>query len=412
MLCFFFLLIGLASAHSWVEQMTVIAANGTFVGDTGYARGNVLRTVAGFNDNLMVNLLPPDGRSGGIESTDAMCKSTQQSMTQTSGSPRLQAEAGAAVALRYQENGHVTLPQNQPGKPANRGTMYVYGTTQPSSNDTLLAIHKVWNANGTGGDQRGVLLSTQSFDDGRCYQINSGNISVARQAEFPHTANEVMGANLWCQQDLALPSDAPSGKPYTLYWVWDWPTAAGVDPSLPDGKAEIYTTCMDVDVVDSSSSSSKQVSSGYVSNQDLNSAAIPTEFENLANTGLSSPDSSSSAETSSAAASTTMSTSTVPAMTAVSSPATTDTGANTVTVTQTGESLIPTVTSTSTGIITDTVVDLTTIYATSIETMYPSSTGLVVRNAPSITTSSYHSPTLSPSATFRLRGRNPMFANP
>ena len=55
----------------------------------------------------------------------------------------------------YQENGHVTLPDNQPGKPANRGTVFVYGTTQPSPTDTLLAIHRVWNAAGTGGDQRG-----------------------------------------------------------------------------------------------------------------------------------------------------------------------------------------------------------------------------------------------------------------
>lgn len=36
---------------------------------------------------------------------------------------------------------------------------------------------------------------------------------------------------------------------YTLYWVWDWPTAART-PGFPNGKPEVYTTCMDVDVVD------------------------------------------------------------------------------------------------------------------------------------------------------------------
>jgi hypothetical protein len=34
------------------------------------------------------------------------------------------------VTMRYFENGHVTLPQNQPGKPLAGGTIYVFG--QPS----------------------------------------------------------------------------------------------------------------------------------------------------------------------------------------------------------------------------------------------------------------------------------------
>ncbi|PWY91168.1 hypothetical protein BO70DRAFT_86924 [Aspergillus heteromorphus CBS 117.55] len=275
------LLFSAVDAHSWIEQMTVIASNGTFVGDPGYARGNVLRTAPDFSDPTMTYLIPPDDRANQslILPTDRMCKSTQQTYNVTEGSPRLQASAGAAIALRYQENGHVTLPWNQPGKPKNRGTIYVYGTTQPKENETLLGVHKVWNADGTGGDRRGVLLSTQNFDDGRCYQINNGNISEYRQGEYPHVANTLMGADLWCQQDLALPSDAPSGKLYTLYWVWDWPTAPGVDPALPEGKQELYTTCMDVDVVDGGSPTTEtRVQAGYVEDQSLDRAAIPSEF--------------------------------------------------------------------------------------------------------------------------------------
>ena len=196
----------------------------------------------------MVNLIPPNGGPNQILPTNMMCKSSQQNMVQTDGSPRLKAPAGSFVALRYQENGHVTLPDNQPGKPSNRGTVYIYGTTQPKPDDTLLGIHKVWNKDGSGGDKRGVLLATQSYDDGQCYQVNPGQISVTRQAEFKHVANKLMGADLWCQNDVQLPSDAPSGKPYTLYWVWDWPTAPGVDPALPKGKIELYTTCMDIDI--------------------------------------------------------------------------------------------------------------------------------------------------------------------
>jgi hypothetical protein len=271
-----------ASAHTWIEQMMVIAPNGTLVGDPGFARGNVLRDSAGFSDPTMVNLIPPDGRPiNEIDPTDLMCKSTQTTQTQTDGSPRLQAAAGSGIALRYQENGHVTLPQNQPGKPTNRGTVYVYGTTQPSSDDAFLAIHRVWNADGTGGDGRGVLLSTQNFDDGQCYQVNGGTISEQRQQTYAHPADTLMGSDLWCQQDIQIPSTAPSGQPYTLYWVWDWPTLPGTS-GFPDGKQEIYTTCMDVDIVDGAETlSADQVS--YVAGQPLDNAAVSAELADIAN---------------------------------------------------------------------------------------------------------------------------------
>lgn len=272
-------LVTLANAHSWVEQLSLIAPNGTFVGTPGYARGNYLRTAPGFSDLTMTYLIPPNDRANVtlILPTDKLCKNTQQDQKQTDGSPRLQASAGAAIALRYQENGHVTLPQNQPGKPKNRGTVYVYGTTHPKIGETLLDVHGAWNENGTGGDGRGVLLSKENFDDGRCYQINTGHISEYRQEKYPHQANQLMGADLWCQQDIRLPSTAPSGKLYTLYWVWDWPTAPGVDPTYPQGKQEIYTTCMDVDVVGTNANLA-QAKDDYARGQDLNRAAIPSEF--------------------------------------------------------------------------------------------------------------------------------------
>ena len=263
--------------------MMVIAPNGTFVGQPGFARGNVLRGSSGFSDPTMVNLIPGNGRLiNDIRSTDLMCKDSQTSQTQTSGSPRLQAPAGANVALRYQENGHVTLPQNQPGKPDNRGTVFVYGTTQPSATDEFLSIHRVWNAEGTGGDGRGVLLSTQNFDDGQCYQDNDGTISQQRQKAFPHTPDALMGANLWCQQDIQIPTTAPSGKPYTLYWVWDWPTLPGTG-DFTNGKQEIYTTCMDVDIVAGTGIEKRATANSFIAGQDLNKAAIAAEFSDIAN---------------------------------------------------------------------------------------------------------------------------------
>lgn len=272
------------AAHTWVEQLMVIAPNGTMVGQPGFPRGNVLRGTPGFGDPAMVNLIPPDGRPANqIEPQDLMCKTTQTSQTQTDGSPRLQAAPGSAVGLRYQENGHVSLPDTQPGKPQNRGTVYVYGTTDPSPDDSFLAIHRVWNADQTGGDRRGVLLSTRNFDDGQCYQTNGGFISNERKVTYGHPFNMVMGNDLWCQQDIQIPATAPSGKPYTLYWVWDWPTLPGT-PGFPEGKQEIYTTCIDVDIVDNIGVEvwSKAVSGAWV-DQPVDQAAIKVQMIDVSN---------------------------------------------------------------------------------------------------------------------------------
>lgn len=281
-----FLIFPLASSHSWVEQLMNIAPNGTFIGEPGYPRGNVKRGTSEFNDPAMTYLLPPNTRPAGdgILPSDMICKETQRTTKQTPGSPRLRAIPGAAIALRFQENGHVSLPDAQLGKPKNRGHVYVYGTTNPRPNEKLLDIHKVWNSAGTGGDRRGILLSKQNFDDGRCYQINDKPISKLRQAKFPHHPDQLMGADMWCQQDIALPHNVPVGKPYTLYWVWDWPTAAGVDPGLPKGKVEIYTTCMDVDIIEKPLGvKALKVGhiEGYAQGQPLNNAAIPSQLAQL-----------------------------------------------------------------------------------------------------------------------------------
>lgn len=274
----------LASGHSWVDELNLIAPNGTFVGEPGYPRGNYPRTALGFEDKHMQYLLPPNTRAGNkILPTDNICKETQRQQKQTQGSPRLKAAPGSRIAIRYQENGHVTIPEVPVGKPDNRGTVYIYATTDSRPNDSFLSIHGVWTADGTGGDGRGMLLQKGNYDDGRCYQANDKPISVERQAKFRHEIDPLMGPNLWCQQNIALPVNIPVGKPYTLYWVWDWPTAAGVDPGLPNGKTEIYTTCIDVDIVPASEIEPLMMASAdkYVADQDLNRAAIPDQFRSL-----------------------------------------------------------------------------------------------------------------------------------
>ncbi len=245
----------------------------------------------------MSYLIPPNGRANEILPTDKLCKDSQQEQKQTDGSPRLKAAGGSFVALRYQENGHVSIPEGQLGKPENRGTVYIYGTTEPKVGETLLDIHKVWNKDGSGGDKRGVLLAEQPYDDGQCYQINGGKISATRQKEFGHPANQLQGLDLWCQNDVKLPADAPSGKPYTLYWVWDWPTVPGGDPGLPKGKAEIYTTCMDVDITETNQQKSVGGVARYADDQPIENAAIKS-YMNVDAAAPSAPAASSSPQAS------------------------------------------------------------------------------------------------------------------
>lgn len=204
-----------------------------------------------FTDGAMVHLIPPNGRHGGprVLSIDPMCKESQAYPIQIPGSPRLQASPGDWVGLQYQENGHVTLPNQQVGKPKCGGSIYVYGTSESYHDEKLQDIHKRWNFTGDGGDGRGNLLAVQNFDDGTCYQINNGSISQQRQNSYSHTPDKVMGADLWCHNLIRIPIDAPASRIYTLYWVWDWPTAPGT-PGFPNGKDEIYTTCIDVNIVD------------------------------------------------------------------------------------------------------------------------------------------------------------------
>lgn len=247
-------------AHSWVEQLNRIAPNGTMITPEGYQRGYIGRGDPGFKGDVSDDLwqIPPNDRAEGavIYPTDLLCAPQQKIGTYNNPKyPKLVTAPGDWIAMRHQENGHVTLPATQENKPRNRGTIYIYGTEKPGSNDTLMSIHNVWNADGTGGDGRGRLLATRNYDDGQCYQKNGGDISVSRTKQFNKAAANPMGEDLWCQSDIQLPSDLTVGADYTLYWVWDWPTLSKANAMVGDDgvevtKPETYTSCMDVEIVD------------------------------------------------------------------------------------------------------------------------------------------------------------------
>jgi hypothetical protein len=247
--------LGQASAHTWVEEMQVIdSTSGNYTGDHGFARGYVARTDPTFDgDEAIVYLLPPlsTGRTR-IDGTDLLCHPSQRTSNYNNPEyPRLQASPGSYVAMKYLENGHVTLPENQPGKPKMGGTVFVYATTKPSDTEKIVDVLK-WNTAGTGGDSRGSQIAAQNYDDGRCHQINTGPISIQRQQEFPDHILGQPNSNVeqWCETDVYIPSTFRTGDTVTVYWVWQWPTAPGVGV-YPNGKDEYYTSCAEIEIVDS-----------------------------------------------------------------------------------------------------------------------------------------------------------------
>ena len=207
-------------AHSWIEYAYKIAPNGTFAGDVGYPRGYLPRTSTNplWNDFIPESLLPTQGESA-FTGQELLNKFT---LDKKPPYAMLEASPGDYIALMHYENGHVTLPDIQPTKPQNRGTIYLYGTSQPKEHEKLFDVHLIWNDDGTGGDGRGKLLATRNFDDGQCFQPNYGAISDARAAEYASEGAEE-SEELLCQSDLKLPSDLKAGSIYTIYWYWDWP---------------------------------------------------------------------------------------------------------------------------------------------------------------------------------------------
>jgi hypothetical protein len=153
------------------------------------------------------------------------------------------------MAMKYLENGHVTLPQTPPGKPEGSGTVAVYAALFKDENAEDPALIDILSWNSSALLTEGRLLSAQSFDDARCYQLNPYSaISMKRQAMFPNYIPGQTDAvhEQWCETSIQIPTDAPTGARLTLYWVWAWPTVDTVDANTYSGKDEYYTTCLDV----------------------------------------------------------------------------------------------------------------------------------------------------------------------
>ena len=246
------------SAHSWIEEYQVIGLNGSYIGDRGFSRGYIGREDPTFEGSVnSLWLLPqsdavmPDGTVRlRINSSDPVCRASQSFHNYSNPAfPPLKVAPGDYVAMKYLENGHVTLPWNQPGKPPHGGTVYVFGTSSPIKDQMLADVMK-WTNDGKGGNGKGRLLTTQNFDDGRCHQVNMCFQSVERQGAYPNETPGQPGSfnELWCETNVQIPEDI-TGKLFTTYWVWQWPTEPCKECPYPEGKDEYYTTCADHEVV-------------------------------------------------------------------------------------------------------------------------------------------------------------------
>ncbi|KXT11016.1 hypothetical protein AC579_7955 [Pseudocercospora musae] len=247
----------LASAHSWVEEYQVISDNGSYTGPRGYSRGFVSRADPTYDGFSMMWMLPSlearqsDGAvRSRINSSDLLCHPAQRTSNYTTDFPKLKVSPGDYVAAKYLENGHVSLPWNITGKPPGSGTIFIFGTNQPSDTEKISDVME-WNTAGTGGNGKGFLLTAQNFDDGRCHQINCGSISEQRQMLTPnHVAGQPTSTvESWCETDIKIPTNLTAGT-LTTYWVWQWPTEPNADCNTPAGKDEYYTTCADFEIVE------------------------------------------------------------------------------------------------------------------------------------------------------------------
>ncbi|KAG6008749.1 hypothetical protein E4U21_003946 [Claviceps maximensis] len=188
------------------------------VGERGFPRGYMPRSQPEFNDKVPQHILPAAGQSA-YSGQEILNKYPSEANPKN---PLLLAAPGDHVAIIHLENGHVSLPQNQPKKPLNRGTIFFYGTSEPKQQEKLFDVHLRWNKDGTGGDKRGILLGTRNYDDGQCFQPNLTPITSERASKFSSDGAKT-SQELPCQSVIKLPDNLKPGSVYTVYWYWDWP---------------------------------------------------------------------------------------------------------------------------------------------------------------------------------------------
>ena len=254
-----------AGAHSWVETIFRIGADGGFTGEPGYPIGYIPRTDPNFSDDSqLTKFLTKEGNP-------AICKPTAGAYQ---GYKRLSAAPGDHVSMQYQENGHVTDPTLTP-RPFRGGNVYVYGTLKHEDSDGINDILNVWTADGKGGNGKGQLLATHFYDDGVCYQNRGGAAAGAAFPIYLERQQKYGFDDVSCQTAFQLPENLPTSGKYTVMWVWDWPQHG------PDGKVtvpEMYASCAEIDLRAPDSGSAAEVNFAKGGKINAQSAGIQSQL--------------------------------------------------------------------------------------------------------------------------------------
>jgi hypothetical protein len=197
----------IACAHSWVEQIQVIGDDACYLGASGYPCGYIPSASPSFSDAAMTYLLPAAGEMRArISGEDLVCAPTQRTAKYSRSYTMLNAMPGNYIAIKYLENGHVTLADIPLGKPEAGGIVKVFLTLN-SSATTILTTSLSWTKSGPLTDGR--LLTSQYFDDGRCYQLNASPISTSRQVQFLNPIPNQLETlhEQWCETNMQIPMD-------------------------------------------------------------------------------------------------------------------------------------------------------------------------------------------------------------
>ncbi|KAK4042594.1 hypothetical protein C8A01DRAFT_33398 [Parachaetomium inaequale] len=242
---------GTAMAHSWPEQTIRLSPDGKEIGKPGTDRNHI--TARDY-------LIPPNVPGGAkvVDPSHKLVRDEQAALTDasyTDAAPMLSVAPSDFVAIKYKENGHVSrADKTNPNKAVNRGTVYLYGTTENDlTNVKLMDVLHKWTADGKGGNGKGKLIATRNYDDGQCHEPKpaDGDLEgiVGYRSQFISKAPELL-----CQNDIQIPADAPVGKVYTVIWVWDWSDMKEQGVAVPPAEyatgAEIYTGVVDFKVVE------------------------------------------------------------------------------------------------------------------------------------------------------------------
>ncbi|POS68910.1 hypothetical protein DHEL01_v212696 [Diaporthe helianthi] len=259
------LLSGQASAHTWLESLRLIGANGAFTGAPGFPRGFVSRQDPSFSDDALTYRITDK------DAAIPLCHSSQQITNGYNNPqfPRLKASAGSFVALKYQENGHVSAPQVPEGRPFRSGNVYVYASTK-FRDEEFSGVHGNWTADGS--LKAGRLIGTHFYDDNSCYQ-NQGSGGTPINVERKATAGGLESVD--CQTDIQLPEDIDSDK-LMVYWVWDWTLWPNTDKEA----YEAYTACAEIHISKGDGSPSEiSVDDSLPVNQRAVQSQLDTRFE-------------------------------------------------------------------------------------------------------------------------------------